>query len=314
LIAYDRDEAGERAAETLAKRLQGEGLECYRVAFPKGMDANEYALKVTPAAKSLGLVLREAVWLGQGVAPQREVGGVCEPASADVLESPSAASTAPSLVAEPVLPEPLPATPVPPAPSGDLDAEVSDTEVVITFGERRYRVRGLAKNASAESLKVNVLVSRGDVFHLDTLDLYHARSRVAYITAAALELQVSEEVVKHDLGKVLLKCEALQAARLQAALAPTPVEAVRMSEAEREEVLELLRDPHLLDRIVTDLEACGLVGETTNSGSPISRPCRAGSRRRSRWWCNRPRLRGRLRSWRRCSRWCRKRTGSSTRR
>ena len=30
------------------------GIECFRVQFPKGMDANEYALKVQPAAKSLG--------------------------------------------------------------------------------------------------------------------------------------------------------------------------------------------------------------------------------------------------------------------
>jgi len=30
------------------------GIECFRVLFPKDMDANAYALKVTPAAKSLG--------------------------------------------------------------------------------------------------------------------------------------------------------------------------------------------------------------------------------------------------------------------
>jgi hypothetical protein len=35
----------------------------YRVLFPKGMDANEYALKVTPAHQSLGLALKRAEWL-----------------------------------------------------------------------------------------------------------------------------------------------------------------------------------------------------------------------------------------------------------
>jgi DNA primase len=30
------------------------------------MDANEYALKVGPATKSLGIVIRSAQWLGQG--------------------------------------------------------------------------------------------------------------------------------------------------------------------------------------------------------------------------------------------------------
>jgi len=54
LIAYDRDEPGERAAEKLSQQLMAEGLDCYRIQFPKGMDANEYALKVTPAMKSTG--------------------------------------------------------------------------------------------------------------------------------------------------------------------------------------------------------------------------------------------------------------------
>ena len=36
LVAFDRDEAGDKAAETLAKRLMAEGLECFRLLFPKG--------------------------------------------------------------------------------------------------------------------------------------------------------------------------------------------------------------------------------------------------------------------------------------
>jgi DNA primase len=59
-IAYDRDEAGNKAAAKLAEELMQMGIECFRVQFPKGMDANEYALKVTPAAKSLGVLLNKA--------------------------------------------------------------------------------------------------------------------------------------------------------------------------------------------------------------------------------------------------------------
>jgi DNA primase catalytic core len=43
LIAFDRDEAGDRGAEALSQRLMADGLDCYRIQFPKGMDANEYA-------------------------------------------------------------------------------------------------------------------------------------------------------------------------------------------------------------------------------------------------------------------------------
>lgn len=53
LIAYDRDAAGDRAAEKLAAELGSSGLEIFRVLFPKGMDANDYALKVQPGAKSI---------------------------------------------------------------------------------------------------------------------------------------------------------------------------------------------------------------------------------------------------------------------
>ena len=69
LIAYDRDEAGERGAAKVAQALMAVGIECFRIQFPKGMDANEYARKVTPADKSLGLLIRKAVWLGKGEAP-----------------------------------------------------------------------------------------------------------------------------------------------------------------------------------------------------------------------------------------------------
>ena len=79
-IAYDRDDAGERAAQSLAEELMAMGIECFRVQFPKGMDANEYALKVTPAAKSLGVLLNNAVWLGKGKQPTV---GVIEPQSSE---------------------------------------------------------------------------------------------------------------------------------------------------------------------------------------------------------------------------------------
>ena len=69
-IAYDRDEAGNSAAAKLAEELMQMGIECFRVLFPKDMDANAYALKVQPAAKSLGVMLNKAEWLGKGQRPE----------------------------------------------------------------------------------------------------------------------------------------------------------------------------------------------------------------------------------------------------
>ncbi|MGH8703584.1 MAG: toprim domain-containing protein [Burkholderiales bacterium] len=288
LIAYDRDEAGDRAADKLCARLTAEAIDCYRIQFPKGMDANEYALKVQPASKSLGLAIRKSLWMGRGassegreaqprLAPALEVencdlkpepaapASECVAASREALPSPLAAKEE---VPEPLPASPLPASAVPPAPAFEVAAEVKDAEIVMAFGggqdARRYRVRGLAKNMSYEQLKVNVLASRGEAFHVDTIDLYSAKQRAAYVNAAALELGLVEDLVKTDLGRVLLKLEALQDAQIRKALEPKLVEAAKLTEAEREAALELLRDPRLLDRILADLEACGIVGERTN--------------------------------------------------
>ena len=259
LIAYDRDDAGERAAVKLAARLMERGIACFRIAFPKGMDANAYALKVQPADKSLGVLIRKAVWMGNGAAP------VCTSADAMVPQSmPEPDSSFLAAEEEPVVPQALPATPLPAAPSALPEAAVGEHEIVVTLGERRYRVRGLPRNLAYDVLKVNVLASQGDAFHVDTFDLYNARARHSYIVQAALELRVAEDIVKGDLGRVLLKLEALQDSQMQAALTPKEPQAVTMDAADRAAALTLLRAPDLLERICADFDACGIVGESTN--------------------------------------------------
>jgi hypothetical protein len=156
-----------------------------------------------------------------------------------------------------------PASPVPEAAALDIPAEISEHEIVIRFSTRRYRIRGLAKNHSYEVLKINLLAARGDAFHVDSLDLYSARQRQAFIKQAALELAVKPDLVKKDLGRVLLKLEQLQHEQIQRTLAPKD-DRVSLNEAQKAAALELLRSPNLTERITGDLERCGLVGEETN--------------------------------------------------
>jgi len=124
-------------------------------------------------------------------------------------------------------------------------------------------VRGLNKNLSYDCLRVNLLASREDALHVDTLDLYSARQRTAFVKQAALEIGASEDTVKKDLGRVLLALEDVQEERIRKALEPKRQE-VSLTPAERHAALDLLSDPHLLDRILADFEACGVVGEETN--------------------------------------------------
>jgi hypothetical protein len=76
-------------------------------------------------------------------------------------------------------------------------------------------------------------------------------------------MAVKEEVVKRDLGRVLLKLEELQDEQIREALKPKQPEII-VDEREREAALELLKQPRLLDRILRDFERCGVVGEETN--------------------------------------------------
>ncbi len=303
LIAFDRDEAGERGAAKLAERLMALGVDCYRVQFPKGMDANEYACKVTPAAKSLGLLIRKALWLGKGQAPERgqvepELVASCGQLPAEQgqflkqkrpvapveraqaatkiiategqnVPSSLVAGAAPAVMVAAEEVPPLPAAAMPSGPAVDTPAQVSEREAVLVFGEgqdaRRWRVRGLPKNLAVGVLKVNVMVSNeGGGFHVDTLDLYAARARAAFVQQAASELGIGEGILKTDLGRVLLKLETLQDEAITQALAPKETPVPSMTETEQAEALALLRSPDLLQRIVADFEACGVVGEATN--------------------------------------------------
>ena len=125
-------------------------------------------------------------------------------------------------------------------------------------------MRGWQKNLGVEVMKVNLLAARHDAFHVDTFDLYSARARANFVTQAALELQLRDEVVRGDLGRVLLTLEELQEAERAKTLAPVEAKPEDLNPEDAEAALALLRSPDLLARILTDFEAAGLVGEATN--------------------------------------------------
>jgi len=275
VIAYDRDKAGDEGAAAVAAQLATYGVECVRVLFPPGQDANAYALAVTPPEKSLGLLLRSALPLGE----LRSQPSKPEVSSSPVAPAPSSLAAKAASVAAPVAREPVPpSTPSeaareekpavsPPASVAAVNAvdvlKNEPDEIELGIGDRRYRVRGLAKNTGFESLRVSLRAACGERWHLDTLDLCSARQRDGFVAAAAVETGLKSELIKRDLGKVLGALEEMQETRLKADAAPKKNEP-GMSAEEREAALALLRDPKLLDRILEDFAACGVVGEETN--------------------------------------------------
>ena len=247
-IAYDADAAGDRAAAQVADELLAMGITCERVHFPRGMDANAYACASgRDAPDALGQLLRGATWLGRGAA-----------ASVVPTAAPTPTATPPSSLAA--------AGPAFDASSSSLTIERRGEEIVCTSASRTYRVRGLAKNAALDVLRVNVLVTDGIALHVDTLDLYVARARSLFIQQAAKELQVSDTTITREIGAVILALEPLVAEQRATteAFVVSPTDAVSMNDDERAAALDLLRDPALLDRILRDFERAGVVGEETN--------------------------------------------------
>ncbi len=277
LIAYDRDDAGDRAAARLAERLIDVlGVECFRVQFPPGFDAND--MLVTDGRDGLGRTIRHASWVGTGPGPAsyrhaEPLLGPEQPSTPtdtadDVDNLSSFAAELPASPSYVDASDPVD-SPVPPPPPDTPEPVVAGDELTVVYGDRRWRVRGLSKVTSFDLLRLNVLVARDDakqghVFHVDTLDLYSARARSVFVKQAADELAVKDDTIKRDLGRVLLGCETAAAEAVRAAQEPADTTVV-LSAEEEAAALELLRDPRLVERIVGDFAAAGVVGEQTNA-------------------------------------------------
>ncbi len=219
--------------ESLADELRELGIEVSQVVFPPGKDANAIARKAKAPKEALTALLRAANWLsGSGPRPAAEV--------------PPAAAPEPSA----------------PAPA---DTE-EDHQVVLSFADRRWRVRGLENNLSHGSLRVNIMVAKGSsaAFHIDVIELYSARHRRGFLKAAAEELDVEQKTLKGDLGRVLLHLEGVQDERIRQVLEGEAAKTPEMDADERDAALSYLKDPRLLDRILDDFEALGVVGERDN--------------------------------------------------
>ncbi len=244
LIAYDNDPAGNEAAVKLASSLAADGIATFRVLFPAGMDANGYLCSVAEPEQAFSVLLDGAVPMG------------------DLAD---AASIAPQASAEPAhltaLAADVAALPAVSAPAPGVSAEtLADGELMVALPGERWTIRGVSRKPNAAAMKVNaqVLDTESGVVFADSVDMMSARSRGGYARAAAAELGLAEGELRRSLGKVLLALEHWQSA-------PQPENAApEMTPEDRDAALELLRDECLASRIVVDMAACGVVGESTN--------------------------------------------------
>jgi DNA primase len=256
-LAYDADDAGERAAQRDAERFKAHGIEVFRIRFPHGMDANEYAQKVTPANKSLALLLNSSAWLGTGARPPAP-----PPPTVETL-APAPSSLAASVsrlepnAAKEEKPLPAPAPPAMPTLEQRGDAWFLDIE------GREYRVSGLEKTLGTDALKIALRLRAGERFHLDQVDLCRDAERRRFIERAAEETGLTNDLLKRDVARLLLAVE--QAQMELAKPSENVTAAVTLSPEEREAALTWLREPNLIGRLREAFHQAGIIGEESNT-------------------------------------------------
>jgi DNA primase catalytic core len=294
-LAYDADDAGERAAQRDAERFRAHGIEVFRIKFPHGMDANEYAQKVKPPDKSLALLLNSAAWLGGAGArppapppePRKHVAMVVDELTGEPLPivdkesletgvgwSPSPFVPAPyaevvaqsSSLAASVssLPETAAKEEKPPAPAPTMPAlEQRGDAWFMELEGREYRVAGLEKTLGTDALKVALRLRAGERFHLDQVDLCRDAERRRFIERAAEETGLTTDLLKRDVARLLLAVEQAQAELAKPA--ENVAAQVTLTPEEREAALAWLREPNLIARLREAFHQAGIIGEESNT-------------------------------------------------
>jgi hypothetical protein len=254
------------------------GIECRRVLFPHGQDANEYARKVQPAGKALGVLLNAAAWMGKGRVSS-DASRAPLPSSLVAAKSLAAPtlSAVPAAIAPATLQEAakektdVPATTPRQGGSGTLSAlQPQGEHWLLVIDGREYRIGGLEKTLGTDGLKIALRVRVGQEspggsprFHLDCLDLARDADRRRFIERAAEETGLHADLLKRDLGRLLLAVEQAQAELARPKETAAPV--VKLTESERIEALAWLQAPDLIGRLRAAIRHAGIIGEENNA-------------------------------------------------
>jgi DNA primase catalytic core len=228
ILALDNDDAGRKATASLKEKLTAAGIAVRAACFPEGVkDANEL------------LVSRN----GDASDAFRAVLGAAEPRP----PAPPPPAPPPALASRSPLSETPAATPG--ASDGSLTLQRDD----LTYSAR-------VQSTLLGRLRVTVKVTRGDLFHVDTLDLYASRSRSEFARRVSKVFSVEAAVVEATLLALVVEAEK----EAERDLDEPSVRPAAMTDAERADALALLRRPDLLDQVARDIDAIGYVGEETN--------------------------------------------------
>jgi DNA primase catalytic core len=252
-LLLDGDEAGGKAAARLRPRLEAVSLAVTVKALPVEHDPNSYLVK--HGAEKLAEFLASAAWTPGEMKPKDLNTAEIGPESSDLSTGSAALRACP----EPGRRTGSDGKPTPPSVQrGHVACHASS---VVTYGMRRYEIRGLEKGP--RKLRATIRVEHGGKLHVDTLDFYSAKCRRVFAMDLCRLFEEVPETIEADIEKIIRHCETMPEGKDEGGnLKPEPEKT--MTATERKEADEFGKSPDLFELILKDFETCGLVGEENN--------------------------------------------------
>ena len=223
-FCLDNDEAGKSACLRIAQELLSLGIRCYQITLPDGIKDINDYLSAGRSREDFIGLIDKASFMNAAV----------QTGLTDLTQL-----------------------------RDNLKITQDDTQIVFDFADRTYRIRGLSA-ARLDQLKVNIKLSTQDSYHLDTLDLYNAKSRQVFISQAKKVLNIEVSVLNQDISFIVEHLENVQAKMLEESRIQKAEDRIQITEEEKQEAIEFLRSPDLFERILFDFKTCGYVGEEMN--------------------------------------------------
>ncbi len=266
----------------LKEQLVERNFEVYEINLPGQISVVEYSVQAPNPKEALAQLIRSATWLNR----KQKAVEVVEPI-ADLFEEPVPPETeerdedfddfedegdeegvdsfdildefegSDCLIEEEEL-ESLPAVRIADViPEQTVKEE--DNQVIVQFGERIYRIRGLYENTAHHRLKISIFLNYRDKFHIDELNLYQSRARTMFINHAQAELGESEKVIKSDIGKLIFILEDLLQKKLKEVVTVENDQDEVFGEI-KNKAIDYLQDKNLIGNILSDFENLDLIG------------------------------------------------------
>jgi len=131
----------------------------------------------------------------------------------------------------------------------------------MTLNRRRYAVQLAETNPARIRATIKALTADRNRFHIDTVELFSARSRKTFIADVAALYREEEAIIAGDMNRIVAESEKIAAIASQ----PCEIKAAQLTEEDRKEGEKYGKRKDLLDAIFQDVEKCGYIGERANS-------------------------------------------------